>query len=99
MCWLLFLFAKAGHDMLNNRLTLLCGKSKRVTVGNEADGFSGTVNYNPAGLAFVQMLLKASPDFGTGDLFQVVPEFCQKLSAAEHRDSSFLPQRNRVQDS
>jgi hypothetical protein len=35
------------------------------------------------------MLLKAGPDFRAGRLFQVIPEFRQKLSAAEHRGSSF----------
>src|ERR1700756_5773752 len=87
--WLRFLVANAVHHVFDKGLNLICCKSERVTFSNEADGLPRTVNNHLAGLAFVQMLLKASPDFRTGDFFQVVPEFCQKLSAAEHWDSFF----------
>ena len=44
------------------------------------------------------MFLKAGTDFRASHLFQVIPEFCQKLSAAEHRDSSSARERSGAQD-
>src|SRR5882724_2115335 len=83
-----FLFANAVHHGVDNGLHLIGRESKRITVGNESNGLPSAVHNDLACLAFVQMLLKAGPDFRAGRLFQIIPEFRKKLSAAEHRGSS-----------
>src|SRR6266404_4824847 len=88
-CDLRLLFANAVHYVFNNRLYLICSERKRVAVSDKPDGLSRTVNNHLASLALVQMLLQAGPDFRASDFLQVIPEFRKKLSAAEHRDSSF----------
>src|SRR6516164_2955366 len=76
------LFANALHHVFNYGLYLIGRESKRVTIGNESDGLPSAVHNDLARLAFVQMLLKAGSDFRAGRLFQVIPEFREKLSAA-----------------
>jgi len=81
--------ADSGHDALHDGLDFVSRQGERVRIGNDLNCLFRTVDDDLANLTLTKVLLEPRSQSGVSRVLEILPELCQKISAAKHLNSPF----------